>query len=98
MKRMSYKRRVLQDMISIFKELNAIPHEKRKEWGSFGTWKDYDFCLEIINQEMRRMDRSLEAQKKAQDREHDAQEDLPKHIEDQRELELGSDRRGEPVD
>jgi len=59
MERQSFRRKILTDMYNVFTELNQIPHDKRKEWGRFGTWENYDFMLTEINKEISRLDSNL---------------------------------------
>ncbi len=66
MQRESYKRRSLETMRDIFRELNSIPHDVRCKWGAFGSWADYDFALSIIDGEIRRLDKNNAAVKRSQ--------------------------------
>ena len=63
MQRMSERRQILREMKEVFEELNKIPHETRKYWGSFGQWVEYNFMIEEIDKQIKRLDQNLQCVK-----------------------------------
>ena len=62
--RMSHKRRCWRTLRRILVDLNNVPYEIRKSWGSDFGYSNYDWLIELVDSQLKKIDDQLERVKR----------------------------------